>query len=117
MRKKFTIKFRPRKNLKIEIVLPGESNIKVGDLQIFFCEKINDSFIENIEENCYMSEIVSESSSETPGSTVSKRAYHQFARSHVDSQVSESCPEKKRYRYCWPCEPPGISGFLDSSIS
>ena len=117
-----SVQFRPRKKLKVEILVPGETDVNEGDLQDFFSRKTGQAVIATVEANTYFSEIESESSSETPGSTQSERAYQRLARNCVDSQADEeSVSQSRRWdrNECWPCTASGRIRWdlLDTSAS
>ena len=89
-----------KRRIKLEFVIPGSESVGLSDLEEFLREHTDDI---KVEETSYFSEVPSEGSEETPGTTASTREYKR-ARSYIDSQTSEASSEESSRDYYGPCD-------------
>ena len=87
----------------------------MSDLEDFLREHTDDI---KVEESSYLSEVPSESSEKTPGSTPSTRQYNKCARSFIHSQASKVSSKSSTYRgYNGPCDNKRARSFIHSQAS
>ena len=95
----------PIKRIKVEFVVPNSIEVRLGDLEEFLHNHTNEVKVEDLQEISYLSEVPSEISEESPGSTPSTRQYNKRGRSFIHSQASEASSGSSTYRgYHGPCD-------------
>ena len=88
-----------KRRIKLEFVIAGSESVGISNLEKLIREHTDDI---KVEETSYLSEVPSEGSEETRGTTASTREYKR-ARSYIDSQASEASEESSR-DYYGPCD-------------
>ena len=87
--------FVTKKRIKLEFVIQESVAVGLSDLEDFLRNLTNHI---KVEEYSYLSEVLSESSEETPGSSESARKYNKRARPHLHNQASKELSNSSKYR-------------------
>ena len=110
--------FVAKRRIKIEFVVPESAAVGLTDLEELL-RKLTDDL--KLEDNSYLSEVISKSSRKNPRSSETALEYDTRA-PHIHNQVSEELTDSSRYRgYYGPCDQNSVvsdaSGISDLSES